>query len=726
MKTQKYLRLGGLILFIALAAIALPFARAQAMSDVPCDTTALVNAIQNAVNAGGAQSLSLAANCTYALTAVNNGTDTQDANGLPVIANNVNLTIVGNGATIQRDANAPQFRILQIAEGSSLTISFVTLRGGKGVDGTTNHLPGWGGAIDNRGALNISFSNILENRAGNGGKANQGGAVGGGLVNYGTLIMTHSNVGQNVSGNGADAKAGATGGNGGGIYNEGDATITQSAIYGNKTGAGGDGKAENGERGGHGAGIMHFKGNLVLANSTVSGNKTGKGGKSDSNSGGAGGDGGGVYANKGKVTVINSTIAKNKTGAGGTGTRAGRDGEGEGIYALHTKPKLANTIVAENSPGQNCSGPGGIDNIANNLDTGTSCRFGSADGSQSNANPNLQKLANNGGFTLTHAIKKPSDAFNKGKPNVCAADPINNQDQRAVTRPQGKKCDIGAFELEVGESPTPTATATHTPTQPPSTATSTPTLTPSPTATQPAGACTGPSNGRVSCWKAENNANDSIGTNNGTLQNGVTFVAGKDGQAFHFNGSNQFVQIPHAADLNMERTNTFTIGSWIRTTETAHNMMLVTKQVNSGQYHGYGLLISNGESPACDASNPTAPGAGQLDVFLDAAVSSNCPPDHYIAVRGTSHLNDGQWHYVAMTYAGTSTAAGVKLYVDGVLESSLIQSDTLDSNSILNNVPFTIGSRENGGVPFSGELDEVQVWNRALTAQEIADVYNGN
>ncbi|OQY99798.1 MAG: hypothetical protein B6D41_00715 [Chloroflexi bacterium UTCFX4] len=64
----------------------------------------------------------------------------------------------------------------------------------------------------------------------------------------------------------------------------------------------------------------------------------------------------------------------------------------------------------------------------------------------------------------------------------------------------------------------PTPTATHTPTLAP---TNTPT--PSPTPTQPVGDCAGPSDGRVSCWKGENNANDSVGTNNGTVQGGATY-----------------------------------------------------------------------------------------------------------------------------------------------------------------------------------------------------------
>lgn len=449
MKTQKYFVRSGLVFFLALAAIAIPQTRARAMTDVPCDNSALVNAIQNAVDAGGAQELSLAENCTYTLTTVNNGASTIMANGLPIIANNVELNIVGNNATIQRDANAPQFRILQIASGSALTISAITVRGGRAADGVESSYGGPGGGIYNSGTLDISDCNILENRSGAGSKGQKGGG-GGGIFNEGTLTVTRCNISRNTSGAGSDFKTGGNGGDGGGVYNKGTVTIQQSAIYNNTTGKGGDGSTGNGGRAGHGGGIMLYAGTVTLANSTVSGNKTGRGGNSSQREGGQGGWGGGIAVGGGKVTITNSTIAKNKPGKGGSGFGPVLDGKAGGIWNMNRgKIDIANTILANNAPGENCSGV--MKNVANNLDTGASCGFGSVNGSQSNANPNLGPLADNGGATLTHALKKPSAALNKGKPAVCASAPINNLDQRGIARPQGKRCDIGAFELQAGD-----------------------------------------------------------------------------------------------------------------------------------------------------------------------------------------------------------------------------------------------------------------------------------
>ncbi len=699
MKTQKYLVLCGLVLFIVLAAIAIPFARAQAMSDVPCDTTALINAIQNAVAAGGSQTLNLATNCTYTLTAVNNGDGTRDANGLPVIANSVNLTIVGNGATIQRDANAPQFRILSIDAGSTLVFSALTIRGGRGVDGSRTHLPGPGGGIYNRGTLDISYSNILENHAGDGLRSKQAGATGGGIFNDGTLILAYSNVASNVSGDGDDGKIGATGGDGGGIYNSGTATITNSAIYGNKSGAGGNGTTGGGGMAGFGAGIMHFEGQLILANSTVSGNKGGKGGKSDSDQDGFGGSGGGLAVWKGNVTITNSTIAKNKSGA--------PHGVGAGIDVTHPQStaKLRNTIVADNAPSANCWG--NIKNVANNLDTGASCGFGSGNDSKSNADPNLEPLASNGAGTLSHAFKKPSDAFNKGKDAICESDLINNQDQRGMTRSQGKHCDIGAFELQVSQ---PTPTATYTPTQtttpPPSTATSTPTRTPSPTPTlPPSGSCAGPSNGRVSCWKGENNANDSISTNNGTVQGGATYATGKVGQAFSFNGTSGHILVPDSSSLDV--TTQFTMSAWVNPAALMAappfpgKGAIISKIGGGGGNNGYQYGISHDNTKiSCQFNAQGEPWPGnQLVATVPGGISLNT------------------WTHIACTYNNANLTA----YVNGAQVGTLAVGAKTVVNSASN---LRISSDDNGNVYFDGLIDEAQVWNRALTAQEILDLYN--
>ena len=105
-------------------------------------------------------------------------------------------------------------------------------------------------------------------------------------------------------------------------------------------------------------------------------------------------------------------------------------------------------------------------------------------------------------------------------------------------------------------------------------------------------------------------------------------------------------------------------------------------------------------------------------------MSDTCPPDFNISVRGTAHINDGNFHHVAMTYDGSGSAAGVKLYVDGVEDTEVLQQDTLGANLITNSSPFTIGSRDSGGVPFNGDIDELQVSDTPLSGSDILAIFN--
>src|SRR5262249_54069021 len=73
--------------------------------------------------------------------------------------------------------------------------------------------------------------------------------------------------------------------------------------------------------------------------------------------------------------------------------------------------------------------------------------------------------------------------------------------------------------------------------------------------------CAPPPDGLVAWWAAEGNANDEVGGNNGVLENGTGFAPGYVGQAFVFNGQNQWIEIPDSPAL--DPTNALTIETWV-------------------------------------------------------------------------------------------------------------------------------------------------------------------
>jgi len=103
---------------------------------------------------------------------------------------------------------------------------------------------------------------------------------------------------------------------------------------------------------------------------------------------------------------------------------------------------LRNSIVANSTTGPNCAGAltdGGF-----NLDSGSTCRFTALSHALNGVDPLLGSLAFNGGNTATRALLPGSPAIEAGG---TIANGCPNTDQRGVARPQGTRCDIGAFEV---------------------------------------------------------------------------------------------------------------------------------------------------------------------------------------------------------------------------------------------------------------------------------------
>ena len=266
---------------------------------------------------------------------------------------------------------------------------------------------------------------------------NPGDYRGGGVYNEGVLNVNNCTF----SGNRATY--------GGGIYNEsteGRVNISNSTFFDNEVTLGG-------------GGICHI-GTLDVSvnNCTLSGNTASFGG--------------GIYS-EGPLNVSHSTIYSNTSTA-----------FGGGIYnTLGATIGVTNTIIAGNS-GENCFGT--ITSGGYNIESANDCGL-SATGDITNSTTittTLGPLQDNGGPTWTHALLEGSPAIDHipYATNGCGTE--YTTDQRGVGRPQPPEgsCDIGAYEYEPPEPPTPTATPTNTPT-PTATPTNTPTPTPTPTVT---------------------------------------------------------------------------------------------------------------------------------------------------------------------------------------------------------------------------------------------------
>jgi concanavalin A-like lectin/glucanase superfamily protein/PKD domain-containing protein len=226
-------------------------------------------------------------------------------------------------------------------------------------------------------------------------------------------------------------------------------------------------------------------------------------------------------------------------------------------------------------------------------------------------------------------------------------------------------------------------------------------------------ACVEPAPGMRNWWPGDGNAADVIGGHNGTLQNGATYATGLVGQAFSFNDAyQQYVKVPHSADLDLK--NALTIEAWVMKTGGCAplNCFIVAKgnqDFSANTQNGrYGLLIYNPMyGPGRDSRVALSFNTG---IWQDV-------------VYGTTKIQDNTWYHVAGTWDG-STA---KIYVNGALENSAAKTGTILDTT--NNGSLTIGAEifADGWIPqgeyFHGSIDEVEIFNRALTAEEIRSIY---
>ena len=216
-------------------------------------------------------------------------------------------------------------------------------------------------------------------------------------------------------------------------------------------------------------------------------------------------------------------------------------------------------------------------------------------------------------------------------------------------------------------------------------------------------ACVPPPSGMVSWWPGDGNANDIQDGNNGTLVNGATFAAGKVGQAFSFDGIDDQVSV---GVPNFETPNTgFSIDAWIAPDTIAplsQFQTIVHRETNYSSSRTWWLGVD---------------GAGiRFVLFLTATA----PNENRVDVIAPSVVRTGVFQHVVAVYDG-STAS---LYYDGVL----VKSQVVGSANFNTGDPINLG-REDLGVgvtfnPFDGLIDEVEIYNRALSATEIAAIFN--
>ncbi|MBL8130571.1 MAG: hypothetical protein JNL42_01830 [Anaerolineae bacterium] len=474
------------------------------------DAAGLIFAIDCANASPSDEIITLATNGNYTLVSINNsglltigGNDYSSQNGLPIVrpaSTSGALTIDGAGATLIRSAAAPDFRFFQVDPGGNLTLTNLTLSGGRGAI--------YGGAIASSGGMiTLQNSTLTDNRPVNT-IIPRGGAI---YLTSGTLTATDTTFSLNQAAlggaialeanNTATFTRGRFDGNsasdsGGGLFNYVSTVSVRGTVFdGNSARFGGavyingstttlidaatfvDNTASVGP-GGPGGAIYADTTFITLSNSTLANNSA--------NNGGA------IVALFTDLTVVNSTIAGNsattsgggvlhnlgRTTGGGltlahvtiTGNSAGVQGGGLSNSGDAVNVALKHTLIAGNTAPIGPDVSGAATSQGYNLigDSSGATITGVTTGNllDGAASPlNLGVLADNGGPTQTLALLPGSVALDAGDPGFT---PPPDHDQRGAGFPRisGGRIDIGAYEAQDSASLTLTLALQGRPTPP--------------------------------------------------------------------------------------------------------------------------------------------------------------------------------------------------------------------------------------------------------------------
>lgn len=220
-----------------------------------------------------------------------------------------------------------------------------------------------------------------------------------------------------------------------------------------------------------------------------------------------------------------------------------------------------------------------------------------------------------------------------------------------------------------------------------------------------------PTNGLIAYYPFNGNANDESGNGNNGTVNGATPTMdrfGSSNSAYSFNGTSNYIVIPNSSSLQL--TSLATFNAWVSIPPglnytpsgpgTGPHILCKAANHSTNTYSNYSLqLVSPNGTPGFELNSSST--------------------NTYNMVQASDSLGKNSWHMVTVVYA----SGQLKFYTDGVLTDTKTNSVSAFKQSI---APLYIGTRYlspwTGG--FIGMIDDIRIYNRALSDQEITALYN--
>ncbi len=194
-------------------------------------------------------------------------------------------------------------------------------------------------------------------------------------------------------------------------------------------------------------------------------------------------------------------------------------------------------------------------------------------------------------------------------------------------------------------------------------------------------------------------ANDSSGNNLtiNTFSGDTSWASGKRNSALYFDGTSDVIYRDDTTNSPFDITEELTIAFWFNATQLdgVYRTILTKGDSGQGEDNNYYCTLDNANRVLCAIGNTVT------------TEGVTMPSDV---------LSTNIWYHVAFTIDGSK----IKRYMDGVLDDEINQTIT----PVVNNGRFTIGAYSNGTYSFPGYIDDIKIYNYALTKQQLLNDYN--
>lgn len=191
--------------------------------------------------------------------------------------------------------------------------------------------------------------------------------------------------------------------------------------------------------------------------------------------------------------------------------------------------------------------------------------------------------------------------------------------------------------------------------------------------------------------------------NNGTLTNGPTWTTGQIGSAVDFDGTDDYVSIPDSGPLDMYEGKSFTLTGWFnRDTFTTDDTIVAKRNSITNTDAGYVVYV---------------------DDTTDKLTFEASDGTDELQMESTTTFTSTGWNHFALVWSDNSSLS-TKLYVNGIQEAVTFTGILAAVNTMVNSVVLAIGAESDAGNPFDGKIDEVRVYDWALSAENAAHLYH--